>query len=86
MTAPTIEIMVDGRSVSTETGATVASAMLNAGVVEFRKSPGRTMRAPLCGMGVCFECRVTIDGVPHQRACLVVARAGMAIQSAKADE
>ena len=39
-------------------------------------------RAPLCGMGVCYECRVTIDGIPHQRACMTTVTRGMAIETA----
>lgn len=37
-------------------------------------------RAPLCGMGVCFECRVKVDGVAHQRACQIVVRDGMEVR------
>ena len=85
MSARTVALTIDGRSVTVEEGATVASALLNAGVVDFRNSPTGTMRAPLCGMGVCFECRVTIDGVPHQRACMVVVRPEMSVQSAAAN-
>ncbi|OYV74133.1 MAG: hypothetical protein B7Z72_00875 [Gemmatimonadetes bacterium 21-71-4] len=35
-------------------------------------------------MGVCFECRVTIDGAPHQRACMVTCRPGMSIATGAA--
>jgi sarcosine oxidase subunit alpha len=38
-------------------------------------------RAPLGGMGVCFECRVTIDGVAHRRACLVPVAEGMIVRT-----
>ncbi len=37
----------------------------------FRTSVTGEPRAPLCGMGVCMECRATVDGVPHQRTCQV---------------
>jgi len=36
-------------------------------------------RGPLCGMGICFECRLTIDGVPHARSCQIVCRDGMVV-------
>ena len=39
-------------------------------------------RAPLCGMGTCYECRVTIDGVAHRRACLVTVADGMHVTTA----
>ena len=86
MTPALIDLMVDGRAVSAAPGSTVASAVLNAGGIEFRASPTGAMRAPLCGMGVCFECRVTIDGVPHRRACMAIVREGMTIVTAGALE
>jgi predicted molibdopterin-dependent oxidoreductase YjgC len=76
------EITVDGRPLRVEPGSTVASALLNAGVTVFHRSTGGTARGPLCGMGICYECRVTIDGVAHQRACMTLVVEGMAIVSA----
>ena len=55
-------INLDGRTLTVERGTTVAAAMLNAGVSLFRESVSGEPRAPLCGMGVCYECMVTIDG------------------------
>lgn len=37
----------------------------------FRRSVTGEARAPLCGMGICFECRVTINGQPHSRSCQI---------------
>ena len=65
-----IEIFVDGRPLEVEQGMTVAAAMLDAGVTAFRTSVAGEPRAPLCGMGICYECRVTIDGVAQQRSCM----------------
>lgn len=80
-TRATIEIVVDGRSLRIERGMTLASALLNAGHVAFRRSTSGEPRAPLCGMGICYECRVTVDGVAHQRACMIVAESGMRIDT-----
>jgi D-hydroxyproline dehydrogenase subunit gamma len=74
------EIIVNGQPVRVETGATVASALLNAGVAVFRRSSHGDGRGPLCGMGICYECRVTIDGVPHQRACMTTVANGMVVE------
>jgi predicted molibdopterin-dependent oxidoreductase YjgC len=63
-------IIVDGRSIPAEPGMTVAAALLNAGIWSFRTSVTGEPRGPLCGMGICHECRVTIDGVAHRRGCL----------------
>jgi ferredoxin len=48
----------------------VAAAMLNAGIASC---------AAVCGMGVCMQCRVTVDGVPHVRACQTLCRDGMEV-------
>jgi sarcosine oxidase subunit alpha len=74
-----VEFTMNGRAVRAAGGTSVASALLDAGVTEFRTSSGGEPRAPLCGMGVCFECRVTIDGVAHQRACMIAVRSGMTV-------
>ena len=78
---PTVEISVNGRAVRVDHGSTVAAALLavGEGKTAFRVSETGEPRAPLCGMGTCYECRVTIDGAEQQRACLVRVRAGMRV-------
>lgn len=77
-------IVVDGERVEAARGATVAAVLLDAGVTAFRRSPTGAARAPLCGMGVCFECRVTIDGEAHQRACMRLVEPEMQILTSTA--
>jgi predicted molibdopterin-dependent oxidoreductase YjgC len=72
-------IKIDGIKTEVSEGVTVAAALLSHGVAAFRTSVCGEERGPLCGMGICFECRVTVDGVPHQRSCMIVARGGMEI-------
>jgi len=79
--SPTVQIVVDGRPLSVAPDVTVAAALLNAGVAAFRESAAGEPRAPLCGMGICYECRVAIDGVGHRRACLVVVADGMDVRT-----
>lgn len=74
-----VTIVADGREHRVSAGVTVAAALLDLGVVSFRRSGSGEPRAPLCGMGTCFECRVTIDGVAHRRACLVPVADGMRV-------
>ena len=50
-------------------GTKVAAAVLQAGVTSFRRSVSGEARGPLCGMGICYECRVTVNGVAHVRSC-----------------
>lgn len=73
-------IFVDGRPVRAEPGQTVAAALWAAGVRSWRTT--REAGAPrglFCGIGVCFDCLVTLDGVPNQRACLAPARPDLAV-------
>lgn len=81
MTDQRIEILVDGVSVRVEPGVTVAAALLDGGVTSFRISVRGEARAPLCGMGICYECRVTINGVPHQKSCQILCERGMDVRT-----
>jgi len=83
---PSVTIIADGREHRVAEGVSVAAALLDLGVVAFRRSMAGESRAPLCGMGTCFECRVTIDGVAHRRACLVPVADGMRIATAAPPE
>ena len=83
-TASAVTISADGRTVRVPAGVTVAAALLDLGVAAFRQSVSGDPRAPLCGMGTCYECRVTIDGVAHRRACLVTVAEGMHVMTAGA--
>lgn len=74
-----ITIRVNGSPVEVEEGTTVAAALLNAGVWSFRLAVSGGHRGPICAMGICFECRVTIDGTAHRRACMVACEAGMEV-------
>jgi D-hydroxyproline dehydrogenase subunit gamma len=71
-------VQVDGQRVEVPAGANVAAAVALV-TPRFRRSVAGTPRGPLCGMGICFECRVQIDEVSHQRACMVTARDGMRV-------
>jgi len=74
----TVCLSVNAQQVQVPDGATVAVAVALAGGA-FRISRGGEQRAPVCGMGVCFECRVRIDGVAQVRACMTPARDGMEV-------
>jgi sarcosine oxidase subunit alpha len=78
----TVSIVVDGRETAVAVGITVAAAVLGLGVAAFRRSVTGEGRAPLCGMGTCHECRLTIDGVAHRRSCLVVVSEGLRVSTA----
>jgi sarcosine oxidase subunit alpha len=77
-----VTMIADGRSVRVPAGVSVAAALLDLGVTGFRRSVSGDLRGPLCGMGTCYECRVTIDGVAHRRACLVPVSEGLHVTTA----
>jgi D-hydroxyproline dehydrogenase subunit gamma len=76
-----VEIFVEGRGLPAREGETLAIALLNAGVVPFRHTPvSGQPRAPLCLMGVCFECLVEVDGAQNVQSCMVQVRDGMQVR------
>lgn len=78
----TVTISFDGKPLRVPQGASVAAALLAAGVERFRTTPvSGAARAPYCMMGVCFECLVEIDGVANRQSCLVPVVEGMTIRS-----
>ncbi len=64
-------IVINGRPVWVAEGTSVAAAMIMASQ-PCRISVRQEARSPLCGMGVCMECRATVNGVPHRRTCQLV--------------
>jgi predicted molibdopterin-dependent oxidoreductase YjgC len=80
------DIEVDGRLVPAEPGQTVAAALIGAGIRVFRSTPGGAPRGLFCGMGVCFDCLVTVDGMADQRACITPARPGMRVKLALTEQ
>lgn len=75
----TITFRLNGIEITAPAGVTVAAALWNAGYRVLRMSTGGQWRGVLCAMGVCFECRVQIDGRRHRRACMTIAESGMEI-------
>ena len=81
-----VTVLIDGSPFKVPAGCTVAAAIaLTAeGVGITRRSVGGMLRAPVCGMGVCQECRVGIDGYPYRLACQTLCAPGMHIDTAQA--
>jgi thioredoxin reductase/bacterioferritin-associated ferredoxin len=73
-----LSLTFEGAEICCADGTTVAGALVAGNVREFRESAGGN-RGLFCGMGVCHECLVTIDGVPGYRACMTRATNGMRI-------
>lgn len=77
-----VTIHVDGVPCRVAGNGTLAAVLLMRGIVSFRRDLAGHPRTPVCGMGSCGECRVTIDGRPDQRSCLVPVRDGMTVETA----
>ncbi|NKQ09185.1 (2Fe-2S)-binding protein [Pseudomonas sp. SST3] len=75
-----IEITLDGHSLEVAPGTTVAAALYLGGDGSSRTSVSGERRAPLCGMGICQECRVTIDG-QRRLACQTICITGMSVET-----
>ncbi|MGW2465049.1 (2Fe-2S)-binding protein [Streptomyces sp. NPDC004457] len=74
---PPCTVSLDGRPLQALPGQTVAAALWAAGVTAWRSTRGAGRpRGVFCGIGVCFDCLVTVNGRPNQRACLVPVRPG----------
>jgi len=75
-----MEINVDGKKLKVFEGSTVAAAIMSAGL-NTRISISGKKRAPLCGMGICHECRAEVDGNLHERTCMILCREGMEVKT-----
>ncbi len=77
-----ITVQVNGHPVSAYMGETVAALLLSEGIRTFRHTAKNGQpRSMFCGIGVCYDCLVTIDGVSNIRACLTPVAQGMAIET-----
>ena len=76
-----ITLKVNDVVVSLPAGSMIASAVLESDATSFRRSVTGEPRGPLCGMGICFECRLTVNGVAHVRSCQTVCENGMDVRT-----
>ena len=65
-----ITLRVNGRPIEAYEGETVHAALMAAGIRILKKSKTGMGRGFFCGMGLCYDCLVTINGAPNQRACM----------------
>lgn len=76
-----ITLTINDRRISVPPDYTIAAAIMQSGRPTLRHSVTGQPRGPLCGMGICFECRVTINGVAQQRSCQTLCRDGMEVET-----
>lgn len=83
---PGVEIFVDGQPIQAFEGESVAAALLASGRRTLRNTARlQEPRGMYCGIGVCFDCVMTVDGRPNVRACQSPVRAGMQIETQQGD-
>lgn len=77
----TITVFINNHPYACDANSSVAGAITQAShqLVTTRQSVHGMPRTAVCGMGICFECRVTINGITHQLACQTPVVAGMHI-------
>jgi predicted molibdopterin-dependent oxidoreductase YjgC len=77
-----ITFSFDDRQIEAEAGQTVGAALIAAGQRSWRHTrvQGRP-RGIFCGIGVCFDCLVTINRTPNQRACLLEVHSADVVQT-----
>ncbi|MET9560035.1 (2Fe-2S)-binding protein [Streptomyces tauricus] len=79
---PSFTVTFDDRELAVLPGQTIAAVLWSAGVVSWRTARGSgEPRGVFCGIGVCFDCLLTVNGRPNQRACLVRAEPGDVIRT-----
>lgn len=79
--AERVALTINAQPVEVPADCSVAAAVMQSHGIALRHSVTGQARGPLCGMGVCFECRLTVDGCLHQRSCLLPSRDGMNVVS-----
>ena len=76
--AETITATLNGRAITAPAGTSVAAVIMMHDA-HCRIGVYGEPRGPLCGMGICMECRATVDGVPHRRTCQLACAEGMEV-------
>jgi D-hydroxyproline dehydrogenase subunit gamma len=77
---PELEVFLDGRPARAFAGETVATVLIAEEGLRTRLTASGAPRGIYCGMGVCFDCLVVVDGVPNTRACTTLVADGMTIE------
>jgi predicted molibdopterin-dependent oxidoreductase YjgC len=77
-----ISFTYNGETLSGEPGQTIAAVLIKNGNRVLRSTRfGGEERSIFCGIGICFDCVVTINGISNQRSCLVEIVEGMKVES-----
>lgn len=78
-----IDIDVDGHIITALKGQTIAEALLANGIHTFRRTRQNAPRGVYCNMGICYECRMIVNGIPNVRTCMTPVTAGCKVNTQK---
>ena len=77
-----VSITVDGRVITAVEGEPIASALIAAGIMTFRRTlVTKEPRGYFCGIGLCSDCMMVVDGVPNVRTCITPVKDGMEVET-----
>lgn len=79
-----IEFTFESKKISARDGDSIASALIHAGIYEFKESADASKRGIFCGMGVCNECLVDVDGEGEKLACMTAAKSNLHVKQQSA--
>jgi hypothetical protein len=83
---PAFEFTFEGKTLSGFDGESVASALMRAGIRSQRSTLKRSApRGYYCGMGLCWECAVDVEGEGVVRSCSFMLRPGLRVKAADGD-
>lgn len=70
------EIELDGQALTAKKGQTIAEALMAQGQRVCGKTRKGAKRGVYCGIGLCYECRMIVNGIPNVRTCMTPATPG----------
>lgn len=77
-----VKITIDGEVITAIEGEPIASALIAAGIMTFRRTHLlKEERGYYCGIGLCSDCMMIVDGVPNVRTCVTSVRDGMVVET-----
>jgi predicted molibdopterin-dependent oxidoreductase YjgC len=78
----TVEISVDGKRIKAKEGEMILSALLAEGIIVNRYTHKRKEpRGLYCGIGLCTDCVMVVNGKPNVRTCVTPVEEGMVIET-----
>lgn len=78
-----IQATFEGEPITAPAGASIAAALIASDRIAWRRTRESAPRGLFCGIGVCFDCLVEVDGESGQRACMIPLEDGMRVCAAK---